>query len=103
MIMPRYMPPDAYFDDPATKLDPAPRDDSLAFALAGGGITRVQEWITRGRGGAKQRGLRSDLVTLCIFARIFCPANVPPRAGARGSMAFPASGPRGSSRNLPVN
>jgi hypothetical protein len=72
MIMPRYMPPNAYFDDPATKMDPAPRDDSLAFALAGGGITRVQEWITRGRGGAKQRGLRSDLVTLCI-----CPHLLP--------------------------
>jgi hypothetical protein len=43
MIMPRYMPPDAYFDDPATKMDPAPRDESLAFALAGGGIARVQE------------------------------------------------------------
>ena len=72
MIMPRYMPPDAYFDDPAGKMDPAPRDDSLAFALAGGGIIRVQEWITRGRGGAKQRGLRSDLVTLCI-----CPHLLP--------------------------
>ena len=72
MIMPRYMPPDAYLDDPATKMEPAPRDDNLAFALAGGGITRVQEWITRGRGGAKQRGLRSDLVTLCI-----CPHLLP--------------------------
>ena len=72
MIMPRYMPPDAYFDDPVDRLDPVPRDDSLAFALAGGGITRVQEWITRGRGGAKQRGLRSDLVTLCI-----CPHLLP--------------------------
>ena len=56
MIMPRYMPPDAYFDDPATKIDPAPRDDSLAFALAGGGITRVQEWITRGRGRSQAAG-----------------------------------------------
>jgi hypothetical protein len=72
MIRPRYMPSDAFFDDPATKIDPPPRDDSFAFALAGGGITRVHEWITRGRGGAKQRGLRSDLVTLCI-----CPHLLP--------------------------
>ena len=43
MIMPRYMPPDAYFDDPAAKIDPAPRDDSQIFALASDGIARVQE------------------------------------------------------------
>ena len=72
MIRPRYMPADACFDDPVDKLDPVPPDDSSSFALAGRGITRVQEWITRGRGGAKQRGLRSDLVTLCI-----CPHLLP--------------------------
>jgi hypothetical protein len=72
VIRPRYMPPDAGFDDPVDRLDPVPRDDSSSFALAGRGITRVQEWITRGRGGAKQRGLRSDLVTLCI-----CPHLLP--------------------------
>ncbi len=72
MILSRHALPGAYLDDPATKLDPAPRDDSAIFALAGDGIARVHEWITRGRGGAKQRGLRSDLVTLCI-----CPHLLP--------------------------
>ncbi len=76
MIMPRHLPPDAYFEDPAANIDPAPRDDSLVFALAGDGIARVQEWITRGRGGAKQRGLRSDLVTLCICPHLL-PCNRP--------------------------
>ena len=107
MIMPRYMPNDAYFDDPAGKMDPAPRDDSLAFALAGGGIIRVQEWITRGRGGAKQRGLRSDLVTLCI-----CPHLLPckrPSATfcARGDplllRRFTARAPASGRRRLPAD
>ena len=44
----------------------------VGLSLDFGGLTRVHEWITRGRGGAKQRGLRSDLVTLCI-----CPHLLP--------------------------
>jgi len=70
MIMPRRLPRDAFFDDPAANLDHTVSNLGLAFALAGIGITRVQEWITRGK--AKQRGLRSDLVTLCI-----CPQMLP--------------------------
>jgi hypothetical protein len=75
MIMPRHAPPGAYVDDPASKLDHADRaasEQTLAFALASGGFTRIGEWITRGRGGAKQRALRSDLVLLCI-----CPQFLP--------------------------
>jgi hypothetical protein len=70
MIMPRHLPPHACFDDPAANLDRVASDQTLVFALAGFGITRVQEWIARG--DAKQRGLRSDLVTLCI-----CPQMLP--------------------------
>jgi hypothetical protein len=58
------LPANAYFDDPAANLDRSVSNLNSAFALAGFGITRIQEWITRGK--AKQRGLRSDLVTLCI-------------------------------------
>jgi hypothetical protein len=75
MIMPRYMPPDAYFDDPAEKLDHADgaiSENNLAFALASGGFTRIGEWITRGRGGARQRALRSDIVLLCICPHFLC-------------------------------
>ena len=75
MIMPRHLPPNSYFDDPAANLDHADRaasEQTLAFALASGGFTRIGEWITRGRGGAKQRALRSDLVLLCI-----CPQFLP--------------------------
>ena len=70
MIVPRRLPTDACFDDPAANLDHEVGNLRVAFALAGIGITRVQEWITRGK--AKQRGLRSDLVTLCI-----CPQMLP--------------------------
>jgi len=75
MIMPRHMPPDAYFDDPADKLDRADRaesDRNLALALASGGLTCVGEWITRGRGGVTHRALRADIVLLCI-----CPQFLP--------------------------
>ena len=70
MIVPRRLPSDACFDDPAANLDHEVSNLGVSFALAGIGITRVQEWITRGK--AKQRGLRSDLVTLCI-----CPQMLP--------------------------
>jgi hypothetical protein len=72
MIMPRRLPTGACFDDPAANLDRTANDQSSAFALGGLGITRVQEWITRGRAGATQRALRSDLVTLCV-----CPHMLP--------------------------
>ena len=73
MIRPRHLPPDAYFDDPAEKLDrsgDAARD--LAFVLASTGLTRVGDWITRGRGGVTQRALRIDIVLMCI-----CPQFLP--------------------------
>ena len=70
MIRPRRLPTDACFDDPAAKFDHEVGSLGTAFTLAGIGITCVQEWITRGK--ARQRGLRSDLVTLCI-----CPQMLP--------------------------
>src|ERR1700677_551054 len=75
MIRPRYLPPDAYFDDPAEKLDHgdhAASDRNLAFVLASTGLTRVGDWITRGRGGITQRALRIDIVLVCI-----CPQFLP--------------------------
>ena len=75
MIRPRYLPPDAYFDDPAETLDHgnhATSDRNLAFVLASTGLTRVGDWITRGRGGITQRALRIDIVLMCI-----CPQFLP--------------------------
>jgi hypothetical protein len=75
MIRPQYLPSDAYFDDPAEKLDHgdhAATDRNLAFVLASTGLTRVGDWITRGRGGITQRALRVDIVLVCI-----CPQFLP--------------------------
>ena len=75
MTMPRHAPPGAYVDDPADTIDRADRaesDHTLVLALASEGFTRIGEWITRGRGGAKQRALRSDLVLLCICPHFLC-------------------------------
>jgi hypothetical protein len=73
MIRPRHLPPDTYFDDPAEKLDRADHAArNLAFVLASTGLTRVGDWITRGRGGAAQRALRIDIVLMCI-----CPQFLP--------------------------
>ena len=75
MSMPRHAPPGAYVDDPADTIDRADRaesDHTLVLALASEGFTRIGEWITRGRGGAKQRALRSDLVLLCICPHFLC-------------------------------
>ncbi len=70
MIVPRRLPPNACFDDPFADHDRVTDDRDLAFALAGNGITRIMEWITCGN--VRQRGLRADLVTLCI-----CPQMLP--------------------------
>jgi hypothetical protein len=70
MILARHLPPDAYLDDPAEKLDRAGGDQSSAYAIAGHGITRIKEWATRGK--ARQRALRHDLVTLSL-----CPQMLP--------------------------
>ena len=75
MIMPRQAPPGAYVDDPAETIDRADRAESahtLVLALASEGFTRIGEWITRGRGGARQRALRSDIVLLCICPHFLC-------------------------------
>jgi hypothetical protein len=75
MIRPRHLPPDAYFDDPAEKLDHedhAAGARNLAFILAGTGLNRVGDWITRGRGGVTNRALRTDIVLTCI-----CPQFLP--------------------------
>ena len=69
MIRPRHMPPDAYFDDPAEKIDRADRvesETSLMRSLASGALTCMVEWITRGRGGVTNRALRADIVVLSI-------------------------------------
>jgi len=71
------LPIETYFDERPASLDNTTRD--LAFALGGFGITRVQEWITRGQGGSRQRGLRSDVVTLCI-----CPQMLPCKRPSAG-------------------
>ena len=72
MIKPRHMPPDAYWDDPAENLDrPESNVRDLAFVFAGALHARINEWITRGRGGVKQRALRSDISLLCICPELF--------------------------------
>lgn len=73
MTVPRRVPSDACFDDPADKLDGV--DESardIAFVLASTGLTRIGDWITQGRGDAHQRALRSDIVLMCI-----CPQFLP--------------------------
>lgn len=75
MIMPRYMPPNSYCHHPADIIDRADQAESthtLILALASDGFTRIGEWITRGRGGARQRALRSDIVLLCICPHFLC-------------------------------
>ena len=92
MIRPRHLPPDAYFDDPAEKLDrPGDAARDLAFVLAGTGLTRVGDWITRGRGGVTQRALRMDIVLMCICPQ-FLPCKRP--SGAWLSRQHGVSGTR---------
>jgi hypothetical protein len=82
MIMPRHMPPDAYFDDPAEKIDRADQAESqrkLTCALASDALTRFGEWITRGRSGVKNRALRTDIVLLSITPE-FLPCKHPSAA-----------------------
>jgi hypothetical protein len=83
MNRPRYTPPGGYyFDDPADKIDLADRvesDSDLIYALASGALTVVVEWITRGRGGATNRALRADIVTLTI-GKHFLPCKRPSAA-----------------------
>jgi hypothetical protein len=64
------LPAESYFDDPAANLDRAQDDDALATALTRLEVIRFYEWINRG--DARQRALRSDLVSLCI-----CPQLLP--------------------------
>jgi hypothetical protein len=82
MIMPRHMPPDAYFDDPAEKIDRTDQAESqrkLTYALASDALTRFGEWITRGRSGVKNRALRADIVLLSITPE-FLPCKHPSAA-----------------------
>ena len=79
MIRPRHLPPDAYFDDPAEKIDPVDpveHQRKQIPALASTALTCVGEWITRGRTGVKNRALRSDIVLLSIAKR-FLPCKRP--------------------------
>ena len=70
MIQSRYLPPGAYYDDPAEKLDRPANEQLSPYTIAGHGMTRIKEWATRGK--AKQRALRHDLVTLSM-----CPQMLP--------------------------
>jgi hypothetical protein len=69
MIRPRYLPPDAYIDDPSQKLDPADAaemaEDEM-FSMAGHLLIRLHEWITRGRNQAKDRAFRTDIALLYL-------------------------------------
>jgi hypothetical protein len=82
MIRPRYLSPNAYFDDPSDKIDRSDRAESennLTHALASGALTCVGEWITRGRGGVTNRAFRSDIVLLSISPQ-FLPTKRPSAA-----------------------
>jgi len=77
-----YMPPDAYLDDLADKIDLVDRAESqrkLTCALASDALTRCGEWITRGRGGVKNRALRADIVLLSLTPQ-FLPCKRPSAA-----------------------
>ena len=69
MIRPRYLPPDAYIDDPSERLDPhdSPQiaKDEM-FSMAGNLLIRLHEWITRGRNQMRDRAFRTDMVLLYI-------------------------------------
>lgn len=60
----------SHFNNPSGSLDSAPYEDRLAVALTRLGIVLFYDWINRG--DARQRALRSDLVSLCI-----CPHLLP--------------------------
>ncbi len=66
MIRPRHMPPTACYDDPADKVDARESSADLVRVLASHALTRCGEWITRGKGGVKNRALRTDIVLLSI-------------------------------------
>ena len=82
MIKPRYLPPNACFDDPADKIDSAGRQSDNAtrvHVLASHALTRCGEWITRGKGGIKNRAFRTDIVLLSITPQ-FLPTKHPSAA-----------------------
>jgi len=63
------LPAGSYFDDPGSA-ERAAQVDALAIALTRLEIVLFYDWINRG--DARQRALRSDLVSLCI-----CPHLLP--------------------------
>ena len=83
MSKPRYTPPEGYyFDDPADKLDPvdpAKAEQDRVDQKASHVLTRVGEWITRGRGGLTNRFFRFDIVLSCVTPQ-FLPTNRPSAA-----------------------
>jgi len=68
MIRPRRIPPNSYFDDPATRLDEPTQDEVLSIALAGEALQRIFDWIMEG--DVEQRSLRYHLVVLCLFPQL---------------------------------
>ena len=69
MTTPIRLPAGSYFDDPGNS-ERAAQVDALAIALTRLEIVLFYDWINRG--DARQRALRSDLVSLCI-----CPHLLP--------------------------
>ena len=67
-IKPRYTPRDAYFDDPADKIDgedSSENDSKRTGSLVRDVLARVFEWLTR-KGSVTHRALRSDVVILHV-------------------------------------
>jgi hypothetical protein len=79
MIRPRYLPPNACFDDPVDRIDRPEGETELVHALASDALTCLGEWITRGRAGVANRALRTDIVLLSITPQ-FLPTKRPSAA-----------------------
>lgn len=79
MIRPCYLPPAVCFDDPAERIDRPESETELVHALASDALTCLGEWITRGRAGAANRALRTDIVLLSIAPQ-FLPTKRPSAA-----------------------
>lgn len=71
MIMPRHLPPNSVFDDPAKNLDREAYEEAFGFAVASETLNRVFDWIMSGS-NLKQQSLRCYLAALRI-----CPQMLP--------------------------
>jgi hypothetical protein len=76
---PRRLPLLARDEHPSDKIDPVDdrkHQSDLSFSMASHAFTRCGEWMTRGRGGVKNRALRADVVLLSIVPQ-FLPTKRP--------------------------